>query len=427
MSDNTAQIGIALHQIKRGREYRRLIKPPPGYDLLEFDFAGQEFRWMAVASGDATMLSLCEPGEDAHSYMGAQIAQIDYRELVRRVKAGEEEAEFQRKLGKFCVAEGELVLTDQGLVPIEQVSLGMRVWDGVEWVAHEGLIYQGEREVITYAGLTATPDHMVYLKDGSSMQFQEIAIGGKKIAVTCANGLPIPKKAGKFKGLFTYFGRPSKYIPKHVAKVYDITNAGPRNRFTCSNYLISNCNLSFQYRVGSKTALMKARTDYEMDLDEMFIKQMLATYKATFPGIPGNSGQVGYWNSAIHKARKAGYAETFAGRRVQLRGSWTGRDAWPMESTAINYPIQGTGADQKYLALAVLRNLLPKYNAYFYMELHDGIFTIVPQDRSREAGEVIKKSLSNLPYKQAWGIDLPIQFPVDSKISSESWGDLKGL
>lgn len=172
---------------------------------------------------------------------------------------------------------------------------------------------------------------------------------------------------------------------------------------------------------------MKARTDYEMDLDEMFIKQMLATYKATFPGIPGNSGQVGYWQSAIHKARKAGYAETFAGRRVQLRGSWTGRDAWPMESTAINYPIQGTGADQKYLALAVLRNLLPKYNAYFYMELHDGIFIIVPQDRSLEAGEVIQRSLSNLPYKQAWGIDHPIQFPVDGKISSESWGDLKGV
>jgi len=67
-------VGIALHQWKRGKEYRRLIQPPPGCDLCEFDFMGQEFRWMAVASGDETMLGLCAPGEDAHAYMGAQSA-----------------------------------------------------------------------------------------------------------------------------------------------------------------------------------------------------------------------------------------------------------------------------------------------------------------------------------------------------------------
>ena len=45
--------------------------PFPG--LVEFDAAGQEFRWMAVEANDPTMIKLCQPGEDAHSFMGAKI------------------------------------------------------------------------------------------------------------------------------------------------------------------------------------------------------------------------------------------------------------------------------------------------------------------------------------------------------------------
>ena len=47
-----------------------------------------------------------------------------------------------------CIAEGQRVLTDQGLVPIEQVTRDMKVWDGVEFVEHEGVVCQGEQEVV---------------------------------------------------------------------------------------------------------------------------------------------------------------------------------------------------------------------------------------------------------------------------------------
>lgn len=281
-------VGVALHQWKRGKDYRRLIMPPEGYDLTEFDFMGQEFRWMAVASGDETMLGLCAPGEDAHAYMGSEIAQVDYRALVAAVKAGDKTAANERKCGKFC-------------------------------------------------------------------------------------------------------------------------------------------NLSYQYRVSARTATVKARIDYELDVDETFIKQTQSIYKQSYPGVGGTPGQRigGYWASQIQKCRQLGYAETFAGRRVQLKGNWAGREAWPLESTAINYPIQGTGGDQKYLALAVLRNILTKYGAYFYYELHDGVFTIVPEGRTKEFFIEVKRALSNLPYKQAWKLknDFPISFPVDGKVGP-SWGDL---
>ena len=54
-----------------------------------------------------------------------------------------------RQKGKItelaCIAEGELVLTDQGLVPIEKVTVDMKLWDGQSWVSHDGVIYKGER------------------------------------------------------------------------------------------------------------------------------------------------------------------------------------------------------------------------------------------------------------------------------------------
>jgi hypothetical protein len=75
------QIGFALHQEKRGGEYRGILCAPSGYTMVEFDAAGQEFRWMAVLSGDPNMLQLCQPGEDSHAFMGARIVGKDYRFL----------------------------------------------------------------------------------------------------------------------------------------------------------------------------------------------------------------------------------------------------------------------------------------------------------------------------------------------------------
>ena len=99
-------------------------------------------------------------------------------------------------------------------------------------------------------------------------------------------------------------------------------------------------------------------------------------------------------------------------------------NTWGCESTAINFPIQGSGADQKYLALLMLKDYLPRVNGRFYFELHDGLFVIVPDAYAERAVAEIKPLLSTLPYKKAWGVDLPIQFPVDAKMG-KTWGQLK--
>jgi DNA polymerase I len=271
------QTGIALHQWKRDKFFRSLIVPPPDHTLLEFDFSGQEFRWMAVMANDPTMLEMCMPGEDAHAYMGARIRQRDYRELARLAHT-DAEAKRIRQLGKVA-------------------------------------------------------------------------------------------------------------------------------------------NLSCQYRTSAPTLQRVARVQHGMEMSLMEAKAIHATYQMTYKAVPL------YWRRQIYTSNKYGYVETLAGRRVLLPRD-NSSIGWSLDSTAINYPIQGAGADQKYLALAVLRNYLPKIEGRFYFELHDGMFVVVPHHHAERAAHEIKHLLSNLPYKKAWGVDLPIQFPVDAKMGL-SWGELK--
>lgn len=76
--------------------------------------------------------------------------------------------------GRWCIAKGALVrvkrldneVTD---IPIETVLLSDKVWDGDNWVPHEGLVAQGNKDVITWDGVTATPDHIVWTDEYTKM------------------------------------------------------------------------------------------------------------------------------------------------------------------------------------------------------------------------------------------------------------------
>jgi superfamily II DNA or RNA helicase len=65
-----------------------------------------------------------------------------------------------------CILEGTPVLTDKGLVPIEQVRITMKVWDGQNWVSHGGAVCRGVQEIVEYEGLYATPDHKMWTCEG---------------------------------------------------------------------------------------------------------------------------------------------------------------------------------------------------------------------------------------------------------------------
>lgn len=97
-----------------------------------------------------------------------------------------------------CVAEGQMILTDKGLVAIEKVTLEMKVWDGVDFVSHCGIQFRGYQETIEYAGLTATPDHKVWTKQGWK-QIQECAEKGISICITGNDGKAVRESEGNFR------------------------------------------------------------------------------------------------------------------------------------------------------------------------------------------------------------------------------------
>lgn len=276
------QTGFAIHQMKRDKEFRATIVPPPGYKLVEFDAANQEYRFMAIASRDPVMLQMCQPGEDGHGYMGAQIGRVDYDDLRRAVH------------------------DDQ---------------------------------------------HAEYARAKQLRQFGKVA------------------------------------------------------------------NLSFSYRVGVEKATVTARVQHGLDVDENFVGKMKRVYLQSYKRVKP------YWDSAIAKARKQGYAESLGGRRVQLKGNWAGKYAWSLESTAINFPIQATGADQKYLAIAMLKPLMQKHGVLFAWELHDGLYFFVPEHNWEMTVAEMFAVLQRLPYKKAWDFESPIPLPFDCKVG-DSWGHM---
>lgn len=87
---------------------------------------------------------------------------------------------------RFCIAEGSLILVkDQGNIirqkPIQEVLLSDKVFDGDEWVHHEGVVYSGDKDVITHDNVVATTEHLVYLSDNVKVTLLEAKNAGKSL------------------------------------------------------------------------------------------------------------------------------------------------------------------------------------------------------------------------------------------------------
>jgi DNA polymerase I-like protein with 3'-5' exonuclease and polymerase domains len=265
------QTGIGMQQIKKDPAIRNLICAPEGHMLVEFDAAAQEFRWLAVVAQEPTMMRLCHAGEDPHSYMGAAITGMDYREMMAGVAAGDKAALEGRKLGKLA-------------------------------------------------------------------------------------------------------------------------------------------NLSLGYRTSAKTLRQRARTDWGLPMTLEQAQQIHASYQKAYPKV------VDYWARQRDLCEQDKGATTIAGRRVNMRSGWGGDDEWKLHSTTINFPVQGCGADQKYLALACVRKHMDAHRARLALDLHDGLYFCVPTESVQAFVRDVRRTLDNLPYESEWGFTPPVPLTWDCKV-----------
>lgn len=165
-------------------DLKKLVRPLLVGPFTVSDYSAIEARLTAWAAGEDSVLESFRKGEDIY---------VATAERMGGAKAG-----FDRQRGKSatlgCIAEGSLVLTDRGLVPIENVGIADKVWDGVEFVRHDGVIYKGQKEAMTYDNLTATPDHKVWASfEGAprTVRLDYAAACGARLVRTGSSGAPV--------------------------------------------------------------------------------------------------------------------------------------------------------------------------------------------------------------------------------------------
>lgn len=160
---------------------RTAFVPQEGRKFIVADFSAIEARVIAWLAGESWKSAAFAEGQDIYCSTASKMFGVP-------VKKHGANADLRQK-GKIaelaCIAEGELVLTDCGLVPIEKITSKHRLWDGENWVNHKGVIYKGEREVIEYEGLRATPDHLVWVEGESGpVEFIKAATSGSHLIQT---------------------------------------------------------------------------------------------------------------------------------------------------------------------------------------------------------------------------------------------------
>ena len=167
---------------------RTAFIPREGNRFIVADFSAIEARVIAWFAGEKWRMDVFKTHGKIYEASASQMFHVP----IESVKKGSD----LRARGKIaelaCIAENQLVLTNQGLVKIQNVTTNMMVWDGLEFVKHEGVIYKGVKEVITYDGLTATKDHLVWVGGQSgAIQFGIAASSGAHIIQSGNSGQPI--------------------------------------------------------------------------------------------------------------------------------------------------------------------------------------------------------------------------------------------
>lgn len=160
---------------------RSMIVPALGNQFLVADYSNIEGRALAWLSGEKWLLKYFE---DFDKGIGVDLYRLVFSKAfhVAIEKVTDEQRQIGKTLQLACIAKNEMVLTDKGLVAIQNVTTEMKVWDGVDFVNHDGVVSRGTKETITYEGLTATEDHLVWVEGKSEpVHFKEAAESGSHL------------------------------------------------------------------------------------------------------------------------------------------------------------------------------------------------------------------------------------------------------
>lgn len=173
--------------VKKGH-LRFAVTAQPGYSIVAADLSNIEARIVATLSGQDDLREGFRLGRDIYA---------SFASTVYQVQVHKDTHPKERFVGKTCLTGDTPVLCRRGWVRLDQVRQSDQVWDGVEWVCHEGRQDNGEQHTQDICGISLTPDHHVWsgtqwsearlvAQDGDTL-FRSLAIGAASLpsAGTC--------------------------------------------------------------------------------------------------------------------------------------------------------------------------------------------------------------------------------------------------
>lgn len=167
--------------------------------------SGRRLAYWGAAYGESRF----QPGRKTLSYMGVN----------QQTKKWSRVETWGGKLVENCWAAGTLVCTNHGWIPIEKVARDDLIWDGFDWVKHDGAVCRGSQRTMSVDGERCTPDHKIrttrgwqYAKDCDGLDRLPVQLP----AVYVANRVETPLTVDPT-------GREEP--------VYDLLNCGERHQF----------------------------------------------------------------------------------------------------------------------------------------------------------------------------------------------------
>ncbi len=153
----------------------------------------------------------------------------------------------------------------------------------------------------------------------------------------------------------------------------------------------------------------------ELGLDLAQARAFIERYFQRYPGVKR------YMEEKVAEAREKGYVTTLLGRRRPIPGLRAREKSVRefAERTAINTPIQGSGADLIKLAmLAIDRRLAQEgYTARLILQVHDELLLEVPEEEIEEVRELVRKEMEEV---------YPLSVPLKVNLATgKNWAEAK--